>query len=75
MQIFTSNVDGLTKQYKKERDDLAQSYVKALGKRLKVNSEVIAGIEKVQLACVKEKNERVKENNKAEEVLRGIANG
>lgn len=75
MQVFTSNVDGLTKKYRKERDELDQSYVKALGARLKVNDDVISGIEKVEASCAKEKQERIKENRKAEQVLESIANG
>lgn len=75
MQIFTSSVDGLTKRYRKERDELDQSYVKALGARLKVNHDVISGIKKVEASCAKEKRERIEENRKAEQVLESIANG
>lgn len=75
MQIFTSNVDGLTKKYRKERDELDQSYVKALGARLKVNHDVISGIKKVEASCAKEKLERIEENLKAEQILDSIANG
>ena len=75
MQIFTSSVDGLTKRYRKEKDELDQRYVKELGARLKVNHDVISGIKKVEASCTKEKLERTEENLKAEQILESIANG
>ena len=75
MQIFTSNVEGITKKYRKERDELDKRYVRALGARLRVNHEVISGIEKVEASCAKEKLERIEESHQAQQALESIING